>query len=494
MTSDQLGDNKPSFEELVKSKLDPLYKQEGEKKIFLGEVEGVAIEAQTNAAQQQRQQFLRRQADVYGLLDGFGIAEKLNHIKGAVWKRGVIEVIKEPFEVDGVDTGYRIAVGYRLSYHSPAVAMIEGDTNIRRTLWPDLYSFLPTVEAHSVELRVPQNSDLDTLSAYSQSRLHLPAFRNLGALFGEPAWIKELFLNAYVDGKRFDEITKLIGRTPDFKIPRDETPQIILAKPSDRKDYKSSQLFREDDVALVDQFLAQDCAERLRRGKLPLQTRDFWTGYVQGSIQERAANIIPDNDSAREWLEFIHGSDSYDVFSEKIWSCGYHSEGTLVSRNLVYFRKLGWDIGDLRRYINLPGDSFQYDILKPKDDSNPNKDPLLIPLVPDPVDPSIDDQMKYKAEFEKVYGFDFDNVVEWFRGAPKIVWGYYSFDKLAEIFNDLNRDLQNDPYSQQFRVKRDELAIALIGAHYHKGLLERSRIYKDNWPKYSPKPTYRTPD
>lgn len=492
MTADQSGDNKPSFEELVKRKLDPLYKQEGEKKNFLGEVEGVAVDAQTSTARQQRQEFLKRQANVNGLLDSFSIAEKLHYIKESVWKRGVIEVIKDPFEIDGIDTGYKIAVGYRLSYHCPAVAIIEGDTNIGRTFWPDLYSFLPTVEVHSVELRVPQNSDIDTLSANSQSQLHLPTFRNSGALFGEPAWIKELFLNAYVDGKRFDEITKLIGRTPGFKIPRDVTPQIVLTKPNDRKDYKSSQEFREDDVALVDQYLAQDCAERFQRGKLPLQTRDFWSGYVQGSIQERAANIIPDNNSAREWLRFIQGPDSYDVYSEKIWGCGYHSEGTLVSRNLVYFRELGWDVGDLRRYINLPGDSFQYDFLKPKDDSNPNKDPLLRLLVPDPVDPSIDEQMKYKAEFEKVYGFDFDNVVEWFRGAPKIVWGYYSFDKLAEIFNDLNRDLQNNPHNQQLRIKRDELATALIGARYHRGLLEHSRYTEGS--KIYPTIKYKTPD
>lgn len=491
MTADQSGDNKPSFEELIKRRLDPLFKQDADRKKLLSNADGIIDEAQVAIDQQQRDEFLKRQEDVFGLLAKFGVAEKLHHIKDVVWKRGVIEVVKEPFEVDGVNTKYKLGVGYRLSYHCPTVAVIEGDTNVRRTFYTDLYSYFPTVETHSVELRVPQNSDLDTLSAYSQSRLHLPTFRNLGALFGEPAWIKELFLNAYVEGERFDEITKLIGRTPVLKIPRDETPQIILTKPSDREDYKSSQVFEENDVALVDQFLAQDCAERLRRGKLPLQARDFWTGYVQGSIQELATNIIPDNDSAREWLRFIQGPDSYDVYNEKVWSCVHPSNGTVVSRNLRYLCSLGWDVGSLRRFINLPGTSFEYDVLKPMYDADPERDTFMAGI-PDPLEPNLDEQMEFKAEFEKVNGFDFDNIVEWFRGAPKIVWGYYSYDKLAEIFNDLNRNLQGNPCNQQFRIKRDELATALLEAAYHKGLLQNSRLTKDS--EMFPTPRFKTPD
>jgi len=491
MTTDQSGENKPSFEELIKRKLDPLYKQDADRKKLLSDADGVVDEARVAIDQQQRDEFLKRQEDIFGLLTKFGVAEKLHHIKDVVWKRGVIEVVKEPFEVDGVNTEYRLGVGYRLSYHCPAVAVIEGDTNVIRTFYTDLYSYFPTVETHSVELRVPQNSDLDTLSASSQSRLHLPTLQNLGALFGEPAWIKELCLNAYVEGERFDEITKLIGRTPSLRIPRNQTPQIILTKPSDREDYKSSQAFGNNDVALVDQFLAQDCAERLRRGKLPLQARDFWTGYVQGSIQERATNIIPDNDSAREWLRFIQGPDSYDVYNEKIWNCKNPDKGTIVGYNLSYLCNQGFSVGSLRRFINLPGESFEYDVLKPMYDADPDHDAFMAGI-PGPLEPNVDEQMKFKAEFEKINGLDFDNIVEWFRGAPKIVWGYYSYDKLAEIFNDLNRDLQGDPRNQKLRIKRDELAIALMDASYHIGLLRNSRLTKDS--ETFPTPRFKTPD
>lgn len=77
MTADQFGDNKPSFEELIKRQLDPLYQQEASKRKLIEGAEGVAADAQNATERQQKQEFLEKQGEIRQLLNGHGISKFL---------------------------------------------------------------------------------------------------------------------------------------------------------------------------------------------------------------------------------------------------------------------------------------------------------------------------------------------------------------------------------------------------------------------------------
>jgi len=313
MTVEQSGDSPhPSFEDILKRQLDPLYRQEVDRQKILKDAERVISDANATIAQKQSDEFLIKQPLISEVLDRFEVVNKLHSIRDTVWRRGLIEPITEPFEFNGIHTEHIIAVGYRLFYHLRAFALIDGATNLRPIISRVPERFFPVTESQVLEIRVPQKQELDTVLVDSQVRLDTPTrFRRnplffpefcnmgLGPLQAAPYHAVDAFLNK----RRLENHWDIGGYKGRIEVPRDEDIKITLSRVKGSEDYSASDTFGSDEknVVLLDQYLAQDCAERFRKGMLPYQARKFWLNYIQES------DNFWNPESKDEWLKYIQG-------------------------------------------------------------------------------------------------------------------------------------------------------------------------------------------
>ncbi len=274
MTADQSDDNRPSFEELIKRQLDPLYQQD----LLIESVNQIASVADLVSQQKLREEW---QAIVDKRLDQFNVYETLKQIKKTAWRRGSIVPIEEDVVMIGGGPKFRMQTGLRLSYACLGVAVIlDGNTVMSSPTLNhgfymdrgyDAYNYLAISEAQRIDVRaVPSQGQETVLEVKSYSLLNVPDYVERG---------KRILPNfysgiAYKDGEIFED--PLVGYSM-----RDAEPRLRVAEVGGYGHYEALlDLKQNDPVSLFDEFLVQDCVERFNKDKLPLKARGYWSRFI----------------------------------------------------------------------------------------------------------------------------------------------------------------------------------------------------------------------
>lgn len=539
MTADQSGDNRPSFEELLNGQLNPLLQKDAVQRKIIRDVEWVASEATES---QQIKAFEDRRDQISDLLGRFNVERRLGYIRKNIWKRGVIEPIFEDTTLDSdkhpLARG-KVLVGYGMYYHTPAVIEFEGVHGLEAPKFTyDKRKYFPVSETQylrivasgrleDVTLMVDSSSSLDVpnriVDCYDISGNQLQRFPFISYTYDHNSTVHKRthydvlgrsyeIYNCDFSFARIDSDSDLykvrINHTLSKEMTTSEreymwkatleklarllqntqTPNIISSE-EETGQYVEHREFKADAAGVFDEILLEDCKDRTLRGKLPLQTREYWSKYILG----------PDS-----YDDFFGGNRVYRVFDE-VWikkeldtgdrslspafsdhptSSLYYIDTTEVpyyGKDYVHPRN-HWEEGHMEWRNLVAKVSLVYA------DFNKVRDLVTREM-------SADEIIKFKAVFENENGFSFDDVTEWMREAPRLAHrgnGIFMNEEelavtnsLVDDFNKANSDLEYKINDQEVSLARDQAAIKLFMLAYHYKLDRiKSGCANESWGRF----------